>query len=577
MEYGLFDLLKLIGALGFFIYGMKVMSEAIQKVAGDKLRDIMNTITANRLSGILTGFLTTAIIQSSSATTVMIVSFVNAGLLKLKQAVGVIMGANIGTTMTAVLILVFGFSKFSIGTYTLPIIAFGFPLLFAKKESLKYWGEFMIGFALLFMGLSALKDSVPDLKQNPEILEWITNINNLGYVSIILFVLLGTLITVIVQSSSAAMAITLIMCENGWIPFELAAAIVLGENIGTTITANLAALVGNVHAKRAARAHLMFNIFGVVWMLVLFYPFLGAIDMAMIRTGQGSPLSEVPAIKWGLTYFHISFNIINTGIMIWFVPFIVRVVEKMVPHKSDEDDVFHLEYIGTQLMRTAELSLEEARKEVAKFGKMVKKMFGFLQEMVETEDLKKQMKFLEKIQRYEDRTDELEVEIDNYLVKVAEGRLSAKTSHEIKGILSITNDLERAADIILRAANDIKRKAKYDLKFTKDQLSDFVLMFDAVNEAIDIMLINLNSNYTRVTLNDAIAKEEKVNKTLKKLSKKHLSSIDSKHFNVRLGIVYRDIIVNLEKVADHLINVSEGVTGTFIKDEEEQENNPEKV
>lgn len=569
MEYGFFDVLKLIGALGFFIYGMKVMSEAIQKVAGDNLRGIMNTITSNRLSGVLTGFLTTAVIQSSSATTVMIVSFVNAGLLKLKQAISVIMGANIGTTMTAVLILVFGFSKFSISTYTLPIIALGFPLLFAKKENLKYWGEFLIGFALLFMGLSALKDAVPDLKQNPEILAWITNLNNLGFVSILLFVALGTVITVVVQSSSAAMAITLIMCENGWIPFELAAAIVLGENIGTTITANLAALVGNVHAKRAARAHLMFNVFGVVWMLIVFHLYLRGVDAVTINFGQGSPLTQVPAIKWGLTYFHISFNILNTAIMIWFIPLIVKVVEKMVPVRSDEDEVFHLEYIGTQLMRTAELSLMEARKEVAKFGKMTKKMFGFLHDLINTDDPKEEKKLQEKIQRYEDRTDELELEIDDYLVKVAEGRLSARSSQEIKGILSITNDLERIADIILRMSNDVRRKSKHDLRFTKEQKKDYKLMFDAVNEAFDTMYNNLKTEYHDVSLTDAVAKEDNINKILKKLSKKHLNNIDSKGYDVKLGIVYRDILFGLEKVGDHIINVSEGITGTLEKDEDD--------
>lgn len=569
MEYGFFEILKLIGALGFFIYGMKVMSEAIQKVAGDKLRDIMNTITSNRLSGVLTGFLTTAVIQSSSATTVMIVSFVNAGLLKLKQAIGVIMGANIGTTVTAVLILVFGFSKFSISTYTLPIIAVGFPLLFVKKESLKSWGEFLIGFSLLFMGLSALKDAVPDLKSNPEILAWITNLNDLGFASIILFVLIGTVITVVVQSSSAAMAITLIMCENGWIPFELAAAIVLGENIGTTVTANLAAMVGNVHAKRAARAHFVFNVFGVIWMLFTFYFYLDGIDALMVNAGQGSPLNEVPAIKWGLTYFHISFNIINTAIMIWFVPQIVKVVEKMVPVRSDEDEVFHLEYIGTQLMRTPELSLMEARKEVSKFGKMTKKMFGFLHELVETDDSKKQTKLQEKIQRYEDRTDELELEIDDYLVKVAEGRLSAKASMEIKGILSITNDLERIADIILRISNDLRRKAKYEIKFTQGQKEDLNTMFDIVMEAFDIMEKNLNLDYSKVTLIEVVAKEDAINKKLKKLSKKHLNSLDSKNYDARVGIVYRDVLFGLEKVGDHIINVSEGISGTLGKDEED--------
>lgn len=561
MEYGFFDVLKLIGALGFFIYGMKVMSESIQKVAGDKLRSVMSLITSNRISGVFTGFLTTAVIQSSSATTVMVVSFVNAGLLKLRQAIGVIMGANIGTTVTAVLILVFGFSKFSISTYTLPIIAVGFPLLFAKKVELKYWGEFLIGFALLFMGLSALKGAVPDLKSNPEILEWVQGLRSLGYFSIIISVLIGTLLTVIVQSSSAAMAITLIMCNQGWIPFDMAAAIVLGENIGTTITANLAALVGNAHAKRAAMAHFMFNVFGVIWMLIVFMVYLPAIDTIMVSTGQGSPLNEIGAIKWGLTYFHISFNIINTFVMIWFVPQIEKLVTKMVSVKTDDDEEFHLEYIGTQLMRTAELSLLEARKEVARFGTMVGKMNGFALKLIHSTDAKEQEKLLKKIQKFEDRTDDLELEIDNYLVKVSEGRLSTSASEEIRSILSITNDLERIADIILRMSKDFGRKIKHKLEFTAEQTKNIDEMFGLVNEALAEMQINLEANYSDVTMEKSQAKEDAINVLKKKLNKQHLKSIESNDYDVRTGIIYRDVVFSCEKVGDHIINVTEGVVG----------------
>ncbi|UXX78479.1 Na/Pi cotransporter family protein [Reichenbachiella carrageenanivorans] len=561
MEYGIFDILQLIGALGFFIYGMKVMSESIQKAAGDSLRSVMSIITSNRVSGVFTGFLTTAIIQSSSATTVMVVSFVNAGLLKLRQAIGVIMGANIGTTITGVLILVFGFSKFSISHYTLPIIAVGFPMLFAKKVEWKYWGEFLIGFSLLFMGLDALKHAVPDLKQNPEILEWIADINNLGFISVIISVLIGTILTVVVQSSSAAMTVTLIMCHNGWIPFDMAAGIVLGENIGTTITANLAALVGNVHAKRAALSHFMFNVFGVVWMLLVFNLYIGTIDSIMVSFDLGSPLNDTASINWGLICFHTSFNIVNTLIMIWFVPQIEQIVTKLVTSKDEEDEEFHLEFIGTQLMRTAELSLMEARKEVVNFSKQVVKMSRFVQELVTSDDNKRIEALTEKISKYEDRTDELEMEIDDYLVKVSEGRLSTAASEEIRAIMSITSDLERSADIFMRMSREINRKNKHNLTFTSDQILNIQKIFGLVDAALAEMHKNLKSDYSEVLLEGARKSEEAINKMKKELSKKHWKSVEENHYDVQTGIVYRDIIFGCERIGDHVINVTESIVG----------------
>lgn len=567
MEYGFFNLLKLVGALGFFIYGMKVMSESIQKVAGDQLRTAMNIITTNRFSGIFTGFLITSIIQSSSATTVVIVSFVNAGLLKLKQAICIIMGANIGTTMTAVLIIFFGFSRFNISMYTLPIIAIGFPLIFAKKK-IKYWGEFLIGFALLFMGLSALKEAVPDLKHNPEILTWIQNLNNIGFLSIIIMVFVGAILTIVVQSSSAAMAITLVMCENEWIPYELATAIVLGENIGTTITANIAAMVGNVHAKRAARAHFIFNVFGVIWMMTIFHFYLAIIDTITIYMGYGSPLNEISAIKWGLTFFHISFNIINTFVMVWFISLIEKTVKKMVPMKTDDDE-FYLKYMETQLLGTPELFLLEAKKEIINFGEITKKMNRFLQELITTDDTKRQTQLIKKIQKYEERTDEMELEIDNHLIKVSEGRLSTSISFEIKGMLSITNDLERVADIILRMSKDVGRIIKFNLEFSKSNLDDFKIIFNAVDAAFNSMITNLNNDYANVTITEARENENKIDRLVKSINKEHLKSIDEKDYDVKTGIVFRDIIFGYERVGDHIVNVTEGVIGDFQKEEEE--------
>ncbi|MEO1050360.1 MAG: Na/Pi cotransporter family protein [Bacteroidota bacterium] len=565
------DVLTLLGALGLFIYGMKVMSEGIQKVAGDRLRSIIELMTSNRVSGVFTGFLTTSIIQSSSATTVMVVSFVNAGLLKLKQAIGVIMGANIGTTVTALLILLFGFSKFSISTYTLPIIAIGFPLLFAKSDKLKYWAEFLIGFAILFMGLDFLKESVPDLKDNPDVLEWITNLTSYGYGSVILFVLIGTLLTIVVQSSSAAMAITLILCDNGWIPFEMAAAIILGENIGTTITANLAAIVANVHAKRAARAHLMFNIFGVAWMLIAYYFYLDAIDWATQRLHDyGSPFTETKAVKYALAYFHVSFNILNTFVMIWFVDRIERMVVKLVPDKNKEgESSFKLQYIGTEISRTADLAIVEARKEVHRYAEIVEKMWVTVKEMLYENDTKVSAQLQKKIEEDEEVTDKLEEEVAKYLVQLAEGRLSTAVSLQMSSLLTIVKDLERIGDIILRLSQDIERRNRKEFEFTEEQVDDLRKMIAVLDEAIKIMLTNLSDDYDKANLDEARNKEVEINKLKKKLQKKHFKAIASNEYEVKSGIVYRDVFFGFEKMGDHIINVSENIAGNMGKDEED--------
>ncbi|MCB0462987.1 MAG: Na/Pi cotransporter family protein [Flavobacteriaceae bacterium] len=334
MDYGFYEILQLIGALGVFLFGMKVMSDALLKLAGNKMRSILATMTSNRFLGILTGFFITSVIQSSSATTLMVVSFSNAGLLTLTESISVIMGANIGTTITAWLITILGF-KVSMSAIALPLVGFGFAFTFAKKEQTKNIGGFIIGFALLFIGLQFLKEAMPDIKSNPEILEFLSRYTDLGYLSILLFLLIGTILTVVIQSSSATMALTLIMTAEGWIPFEMAAAMVLGENIGTTITANLAAIVANYQAKRTARAHLIFNIIGVVWMLVLFYPFLKFISWMSVKFGSESPYVSAAAIPVAISLFHTTFNVINTFLLVWFVNPIARFVERIVPEKID--------------------------------------------------------------------------------------------------------------------------------------------------------------------------------------------------------------------------------------------------
>lgn len=559
MEYGFLEVLNLIGALGFFIYGMKVMSEGIQKVAGSKMRTILSSMTSNRIKGVFTGFTITSLIQSSSATTVLVVSFVNAGLLSLVQSIGVIMGANIGTTITAWLISYIGF-RVSIATYALPIIAIGFPMMFFNKEKMKFWGEVLVGFALLFMGLGLLKGAVPDLKSNPDILAFVANYSDMGFWSVILFVGIGTLLTIIVQSSSAAMALTLVMAHNGWIPFELAAAMVLGENVGTTITANLAALIANVHAKRAALAHLIFNLVGVTWIVLLLRPALHFIDTYMVGTGQISPFAEASSIPIGLSLFHSSFNIINTLLLVGFVNFIARLVTKLI--KSTGEDEFKLEYISTGMMNTAELSIEEARKETVRFGELTQKMSRRFRELLITNVPKRQKKMLDKIKSYEEMTDRMEEEITSYLMSiVAKGTLSADGTKKTTGLLSISNDLERVGDIFYQMSKDMDRMIKSEMIFKDSQIECMNEMMDLIDEALEIMLINLEAKPDKVRLEQAAKKEYEINQLRNQLRRAQMTDMETKEYEPKRDGWYRDLFHLCEKLGDHIINVSEAITG----------------
>ena len=409
MEYSFYDFLKLLGSLALFLYGMKIMSECLQKFAGDRLRRILTAMTTNRVTGVLTGLLITALIQSSSATTVMVVSFVNAGLLSLSQSIGVIMGANIGTTVTAWIISALGF-KVDMAAMSLPLLAFGVPLLFSGKSNHKSIGEFIFGFSFLFMGLSMLKVNAPDLEQNPEMLAFLQNYTDMGFASIILFVLVGTVLTMIVQASAATMAITLIMCANGWISFEIGAALVLGENIGTTITANLAAITGNVPAKRAALAHLVFNVFGVIWVLCLFKPF--TMGVSWFVTNVMGTTDPAVAVSFKLSAFHTAFNICNVLVLIWFVKLIERTVCKLIPQKEQEEE-YRLRFITGGLLSTSELSVMQARKEINLFAERIHRMFGMVGDLLHTTNENDFNKLFSRIEKYENISDSMEVEIAN--------------------------------------------------------------------------------------------------------------------------------------------------------------------
>jgi phosphate:Na+ symporter len=560
MNFSFFDALTLVGSLGFFIYGMKVMSEGIQKVAGDKMRQILSAMTTNRFFGVFTGFLITIFVQSSSATTVMVVSFVNAGMLSLAQSIGVIMGANIGTTITGWLVSILGF-KVSIAKIALPIIGVGFPMLFSKKSRLRALAEFLIGFALLFLGLEALKSSVPDLKSDPEILKFLANYSSLGVMTTLIFIGVGTLLTIIVQSSSAAMALTLVMCFEGWINFEAAAAIILGENIGTTVTANLAAIVANVHAKRAARAHLIFNLIGVFWMFLAFKFVITGIDNYLTSSGGESPLTSASAVPIALSLFHSFFNITNTLLLVWFVPIIEKIVIKMVPSKGEKDEKSHLEYISSGIMSTPELSLLEAKKEVTKFAEIDKRMFSFVKNLLETTDKEEADFIIKKIEKYEGITDIMEEEIADYLLNVAEGDISDTASLTIRSQLSMVTDLERIGDICFQMAKTMENKLDDKTWFTPEQRNNLMAYYILIEEAFELMIENLKSEYNQVGLQSAIDMEKRINEFRDNLRHEHLLSIEKGDYNIKSGMIYSDLYSSCEKIGDHIINVSEAVVG----------------
>jgi phosphate:Na+ symporter len=567
MKFGLFEVLELIGALGFFIYGMKVMSDGIQKVAGSKMRDILAAMTSNRFFGLITGFLVTALVQSSSATTVMIVSFVNAGLLTLTQSIGVIMGANIGTTITAWLISILGF-KVKISAIALPIIAVGFPMLFSSKDRINSWAHVLIGFALLFLGLDELKHAVPDLKSNPQILSFLQNYADLGYLSTFIFIIVGTVLTLVVQSSSAAMALTLVMCNEGWIPFELAAAMVLGENIGTTVTANLAALVGNVHAKRAAAAHFVFNMFGVAWMFVVFPFFLKGIAHYMGNYMSMYPSAESASfdphhIPVALSIFHTSFNILNVFMLIWFVPFIAKTVTRIIPSKGDDED-FRLEFIGRGLVQTPDISLAEAENEIVKFAKINQKGVQKISDLIEETEGRTQQKLIKKIKEYEDHTDLIEVKVAEFLMELSKLELSDNGSRRVQSFLAVINHMESIGDLYYQMSRAVQQKIEKKIWFDEEHREDLRDLRNMVFESMAEMKEALRKRPSDINLDKAIAIEKRINKKRDKLKAKNFKRIEQGKTSLDTGLIYMDLVGGYERIADHVISISEALRGDHM-------------
>lgn len=559
MRFGILEFLTLTGSLGLFIYGMKVMSEGLQKVAGGRMRGVLKAMTANRAMGVFTGMLSTAVIQSSSAASVMVVSFVNAGLLQVRQAISVLMGANIGTTIKALLFSWAVFTDLSITKLALPIIGLAFPLLFMRTARAKAGAEFLVGAALLFLGLEFLKQSIP--VPSPDMLDFLHGLSGMGVWSVLLFVLIGTVLAVVLQSSSASIALTLVLCENGTIGYEMAAALVLGENIGTTATANIAALVTNAWAKRTARAHLLFNVIGVTWAVVLFTPYLDIIDGQVTRMFGASPYDEPTTIKWALTFLHISFNVLNTLLLIGFIGGLERIVTRLVPSRTELDEEYRLEYLDADIPLTPEVSLIEARKEIARFGQVAHEMLRMTRELLTAKDPKQRERLLQRLAKYEQITDRIEVEIGKYLTKTSTEVRNEEISQRIQGLLAIAGDLERIGDIFFQMSKSMERKMEERLWFSPEQRQHLMEMLTLLEHAFEVMHGNIEAEKDQVSLDEAVEAEQRINRKRDKLRRLHLKSIEAGDYNVKSGLIYNDLFSSCEKVGDHLINVSEALAG----------------
>ncbi len=566
MDFGFFDFLTLFGSLSLFLFGMKTMSEGIQKFAGDKMRSILAAMTSNRFIGVLTGFLLTTFVQSSSASTVMVVSFVNAGLLSLVQSIGVIMGANIGTTTTAWLISLLGF-EMNISALSIPLIGISFPLLLNSRERFNSMGQMLLGFALLFMGLDFLRASVPDLDTNPQMFRFLQDLTGYGAYSTFIFLALGTLLTIVLQSSSATMALTIVMCNYGWIGFEHGAAIVLGENIGTTITANLAALVGNVHAKRTAMAHLFFNILGIIWMLLIFGFFLEKIDQFMMQFGMGSPMLNPTRIPIGLSIFHTVFNISNTLLLIGFIKYLVILVEYVLPSRGKKFERPHLEYFSSGFLHMAELSVFQAKKEVRKYAELAHRMFNFIPASIIETDKKEFQHILEKVSKYEEITDRVEVEITTFLIKISRKQLSSQAAEELRRMRVVSSEVEKIGDVCYKMSSLLAEKRKEKIYFTPAQRSDLFEMFKLLNNAFELMLHNMQASTleARKNLPEANRLEKEINAFRDQVRTTVIDDMEKDPTHVKSAFYFNKLITSCEKIGDTILNINEAVAGIHIE------------
>ena len=575
---GILQIFTLLGALGMFLYGMNLMSSGLQKASGNKLRSFLSAMTSNPFKGVLTGLGVTSVIQSSSATTVMVVSFVNAGLLTLAQAISVIMGANIGTTVTAWLVSWLGF-KADISILAVPLMALGFLFSNSKKNQRQNIGELIVGFCLLFLGLSFMKESVPDLNETPEVLDFVKTWSSHGFASVLIFLAFGTILTLVLQSSSATMAITLIMLSMGWIPFNMACAMVLGENIGTTITANIAASVGNTQAKRAAMSHTIFNLFGVIWALILFKPFLGLVGMIIELFGLPNPTAEGfvvssptsdegTSVLYGLSMLHTLFNTINTFILIWFVKAIEKAVVAIIKAPKEQDaDVFRLKYISAGPLSTPELATEEAFNEIIHFAHVSKKGLGYAKMAIAEKNEDKFEELRNKLVKYEEISDRIEYEIAAFLNAVSAGDISESTSLKVKAMYKIIGELESLGDSGELISRILSRRNVHNKTFDATTVKKLEDMVDAVDKAYDAMIVNLELAHKGElqTITNAYNAEDRINNLRTYLRDSEIEGIESGEKNYQTSVYYIDIVNSLESMGDFIINISQDLEKYFVK------------
>ncbi len=597
MSYSFLDLLCLLGSVALFLYGMKVMSEGLQKAAGDRLRNILSAMTRNRFTGMLTGILITALIQSSSASTVMVVSFVNAGLMSLGQSMAVIMGANVGTTFTAWIIALFGF-KVNISAFVLPVIGLSIPLLFSKSSRNKSIGEFFIGFSFLFMGLDLISTYVPDLQSNPEMFAFLERYTSMGFGSVLIFTFVGLILTMVIQSSAATFAITLIMCSKGWIDFDLSCALVLGSNIGTTVTPLMASMGGNIAAKRTAMGHLLFNFLGTAWTLAIFFPFCHFAQWLTEELGQGDPgaLSAfvnhieatdpdtynhlfdntLPAghpvsaqiavmqqsVSIGLSVFHTVFNLINLSIMIWLTGLYVKIVEHLVPSRPNQEEEFQLKFIQIGMVSSSELNISQAEKEIVVYSQRVQRMIGMAQNIIHCKDNSEEFtKQFSRLEKYEEISDRMEIEIADYLNRCSEGRLSNEGKHRIAAMFRIVSEIESIADCCYGIGKILIRKRESNAQFSEEIYHNIDSMFIAVEAAMtnQILLLRVVEHAQQKDIITSYNYEREINNLRNQFRSANVENINEHHYEYQAGIYFMDVIGSLEKIGDYIINVVDEV------------------
>ena len=550
---------QLLGSLALLIFGMKIMSEALQKMAGPQLRHILSAMTTNRLSGMFTGMLLTVAVQSSSATTVMTVSFVNAGLLALSQAISVIMGANIGTTLTA-WIMSAGFS-FNITDFVWPVFFIGILLIYSKRY--RYIGDFLYGVAFMFFSLGMMSQTgkAMDLGHNQALIDFFSSFDTSSYSSILIFLLIGTVLTCIVQSSAAVMAITMVLCTSGVLPVYLGIALVMGENIGTTMTANLAALTANTQARRAALAHLTFNVIGVIWVLIVFYPFVD-IACSFVGLDPSSSSQTVAKVSFALATFHTAFNITNTSLLIWFIPQIERLVCRILPEKpKKEEEAFRLRYIQAGIMKTPEISVLEAQKETTLFAERMNRMFGMVQDLTKESDKEKFKDLFERIKKYEDISDNMEIEIGKYLEHVSDAHLSDDTKGKIRHMMREISELESIGDACYNLARILLRKSESADEFTPEQNAAIEKMMRLTDNAMRQMLETICGRREEVSIAPTRTIEQKINDLRDELKLQNTTDVNSRKYGFAIGTMFIDVISECEKLGDYVVNVVEARLG----------------